>query len=51
MGEEKVTLKAQDSLLVRADVPVTHTRGEDCVTVSVVMDPGSKERGFAHLKN
>ncbi|XP_050738094.1 3-hydroxyanthranilate 3,4-dioxygenase-like [Eriocheir sinensis] len=50
MGDEKVVLKAQDSLLVRADAPFTHTRGEGSVTLSVVMDPGNKERGFAHLK-
>lgn len=50
-GEEKVVLKPQDSLLVRADTPFTHTRGEDSLTVSVVMDPGNKDRGFAHVKN
>lgn len=50
MGDEKVVLKASDSLLVRADTSFVHTRGEDSVTVSVVMDPGNKERGFAHLK-
>lgn len=50
-GEEKVVLKPQDSLLVRTDTPFTHTRGEDSVTVSVVMDPGNKDRGFAHVKN
>ncbi|KAG0716659.1 3-hydroxyanthranilate 3,4-dioxygenase [Chionoecetes opilio] len=49
--EEKVVLKPQDSLLVRADTFFTHTRGEDCVTISMVMDPGNKKRGFAHLKN
>ena len=48
--KEKVVLKPQDSLLVRADTPFTHTRGEDSITVSVVMDPGNKQRGFAHLK-
>lgn len=50
MGDEKVALKPHDSLLVRADAPFTHTRGEGSVTLSVVMDPGNKERGFAHLK-
>lgn len=49
-GGKTVTLKPQDSLLLRADSPYSLTRTEGALTLSVVMDPGSKERGFAHLK-
>ncbi|XP_063861679.1 3-hydroxyanthranilate 3,4-dioxygenase-like isoform X3 [Scylla paramamosain] len=49
IGEEEVVLKPEDTLLVNADIPFTHTRGEDSITVSVVMDPSNKERGFGHL--
>nr|XP_027208949.1 uncharacterized protein LOC113802542 [Penaeus vannamei] len=49
-GGKMVKLKPQDSLLLRADSPYSLTRTEGALTLSVVMDPGSKERGFAHLK-
>lgn len=50
MGNNTLKLKPQDSLLIRKDIPYALTRGENAITVSVVMDPGNKERGFAHLK-
>ncbi|KAG7167195.1 3-hydroxyanthranilate 3,4-dioxygenase-like [Homarus americanus] len=50
IGKEKFVLKPQDSLLVRMGTPFSHTHGEDSLTISIVMDPGNKERGFTHLK-
>nr|XP_053641502.1 3-hydroxyanthranilate 3,4-dioxygenase-like [Cherax quadricarinatus] len=49
VGEDTVVLKQQESLLVRAGVPFRHT-GDDSITLSVVMDPANKDRGFSHLK-
>lgn len=51
LGDTKVTLKPQDSLLVKKNIPYTLTRGEDAIVLSIVMDYGNKERGFAHLKD
>lgn len=50
VGGEEVTLRQQDSLLVRASTAFTHTRQPDALTFSIVMDPANKDRGFAHLK-
>lgn len=49
-GGRTVKMIPQDSLLVRKGTPYTLTRGEDAITLSVVMDPGNKERAFKHLQ-
>ncbi|KAK4292308.1 hypothetical protein Pmani_034905 [Petrolisthes manimaculis] len=50
VGEEKVSLCPQDSLLVRASTPYTLTRRPNALTLSLVMDTANKDRGFTHLK-
>lgn len=49
-NDEAVTLKPNDSILVRVDTPYKHVRREGSITISIVMDPGNKERAFTHLK-
>lgn len=50
IGDNTIKMVPQDSLLVRKGTPYTLMRGEDSILLSVVMDPGNKERGFTHLK-
>ncbi|KAK7083724.1 hypothetical protein SK128_009618, partial [Halocaridina rubra] len=50
IGDTTLKLKAQDSVLISKNTPYKLIRKEESITASVVMDPGNKERGFAHLK-
>ncbi|XP_076038700.1 3-hydroxyanthranilate 3,4-dioxygenase-like [Oratosquilla oratoria] len=47
--ETKTTLKPQDCFLVATNTPYSMARPQGSLTISVVMDPECKDRGFQHL--